>query len=66
MPASVLTDSGGVQKESYFFKKVSLIFLLITAPGKKLVDASYNVLVDDCPDEILRAFVDKWVRSSDR
>ena len=54
----VLTDSGGVQKESYFFKKVSLIFADYS-PWKELVDANYNVLVDDCPDEIFEAFVDK-------
>ena len=29
------------------------------SPWKELVDASYNVLVDDCPDEIFEAFVDK-------
>lgn len=57
----VLTDSGGVQKESYFFNKVSLIFADYS-PWKELVDAGYNVLVDDCPELIFSAFADNTGR----
>ncbi|MDC1429235.1 UDP-N-acetylglucosamine 2-epimerase (non-hydrolyzing) [Emcibacteraceae bacterium] len=52
----VLTDSGGVQKESYFFNKVSLIFAEYS-PWKELVEAGFNVLVDDNSELIYNAFV---------
>ena len=51
----VLTDSGGVQKESYFYNKSSLIFADYS-PWKELVDNGYNVLVDDHSDLIYDAF----------
>lgn len=52
----VLTDSGGVQKESYFYNKVSLIFAEYS-PWKELVDSGCNFLVDDNPELIFSTFL---------
>lgn len=52
----VLTDSGGVQKESYFNNKVSLIFAEYS-PWKELIETGCNFLVDDDPELIFNSFI---------
>jgi UDP-GlcNAc3NAcA epimerase len=51
----ILTDSGGVQKESYFFKKPCIV-LRPESEWKELLDAGTALLADADEKRILRAF----------
>lgn len=51
----VITDSGGVQKESYFFKKPCIV-LRQESEWKELLDAGTTLLADADEHRILRAF----------
>ena len=51
----VMTDSGGVQKESYFFEKPCLI-LRPETEWKEIVEAGAAVVTDTDPARILEAF----------
>jgi UDP-GlcNAc3NAcA epimerase len=51
----ILTDSGGVQKESYFFKKPCIV-LRSESEWKELLDAGTALLADADEERILRAF----------
>jgi len=51
----VITDSGGVQKEAYFFKKPSII-LRSETEWKEIVDAGAGLVTDVKKDLILDAF----------
>jgi len=51
----VITDSGGVQKEAYFFKKPSII-LRSETEWKEIVDAGAGIVTDVKKDLILDAF----------
>jgi UDP-GlcNAc3NAcA epimerase len=51
---AVLTDSGGVQKEAFFFKK-PCITLRDTTEWIELVDAGWNILVGAEPEKIVTA-----------
>jgi len=51
----VITDSGGVQKEAYFFKKPSTI-LRSETEWKEIVDAGAGIVTDVKKDLILDAF----------
>ncbi len=51
----VITDSGGLQKEAYFFKKPSII-LRETTEWVELVENKYSILVGCNTDKILKAF----------
>ena len=50
----VLTDSGGVQKEAYFFRK-PCITLYDTTPWVELVDSGWNTLTGAATDKIIFA-----------
>lgn len=60
----ILTDSGGVQKEAYFFHKPCLI-LLDETPWPELVDSGTACLVGSDKDKITSAF-DKLIREDNR
>lgn len=51
----VITDSGGVQKEAYFFKKPSII-LRSETEWKEIVDAGAGIITDANKEQILEAF----------
>ena len=51
----VITDSGGVQKEAYFFKKPSII-LRSETEWKEIIDAGTGIVTDVKKDLILDAF----------
>lgn len=51
----VITDSGGVQKEAYFFKKPCII-LRSETEWKEIVDAGAGLVTDVDKDEIMRAY----------
>jgi UDP-GlcNAc3NAcA epimerase len=51
----VITDSGGVQKEAFFFKKPSII-LRTETEWKEIVDAGVGMVTDVKKDQILDAF----------
>jgi len=53
--SKVMTDSGGLQKEAYFFKK-SCITLRNETEWIELVDSNYNILADADIDTILDAY----------
>jgi UDP-GlcNAc3NAcA epimerase len=59
----VMTDSGGLQKEAFFFKK-PCITLREETEWVELVDLKFNVLVGSNEAEILKAF-DKFDFNSD-
>jgi UDP-GlcNAc3NAcA epimerase len=50
-----ITDSGGVQKEAFFFKKPSII-LRSETEWKEIVDAGVGIVTDVKRDQILDAF----------
>ncbi len=50
----IVTDSGGVQKEAYFYRK-PCITLRDTTEWGELVDTGWNVLAGTDPDRILQA-----------
>jgi UDP-GlcNAc3NAcA epimerase len=52
----IMTDSGGVQKEAYFFKKPCII-LRSQTEWLELVDSGSAVLVDADEDNIIKAFL---------
>jgi len=56
----VVTDSGGLQKEAYYFGKVSLITRDETE-WNELVDSGWNILVGADNLKIVNAFFDKKV-----
>ncbi|MHC1708512.1 MAG: non-hydrolyzing UDP-N-acetylglucosamine 2-epimerase [Bacteroidales bacterium] len=51
----VMTDSGGVQKESYFFEKPCLI-LRTETEWKEIVETGAGIVTDTDPGKILEAF----------
>lgn len=51
----VLTDSGGLQKEAYFFKKPCIV-LRKNSEWTELIENRYNFLVDDDKEKILSTF----------
>lgn len=51
----VITDSGGVQKEAYFFKKPSII-LRSETEWKEIVDTGAGIITDANKEQILEAF----------
>ena len=51
----MVTDSGGVQKESYFFQKPCLV-LRPESEWKEIIELGSAVLVDTDPEKILKAF----------
>jgi UDP-GlcNAc3NAcA epimerase len=58
--SAVLTDSGGVQKEAFFFKK-PCITLRDTTEWVELVDAGWNTLVGARPDKIVAAIKNIYI-----
>lgn len=54
----IMTDSGGLQKEAYFFKK-PCITLRNETEWVELVDNGFNILVGADKDKILKNFNDK-------
>ncbi|CBG39922.1 non-hydrolyzing UDP-N-acetylglucosamine 2-epimerase [Helicobacter mustelae] len=52
----VITDSGGLQKESYFFQKPCIV-LRENSEWMELVDSHYNVLAGNNAHKILQSFV---------
>jgi UDP-GlcNAc3NAcA epimerase len=50
----VMTDSGGLQKEAYFFKKHCLV-LRNETEWTELVDGGYNILTGSDPEKIVNA-----------
>lgn len=52
----VITDSGGVQKEAFFFKKPSII-LRTETEWKEIVDAGVGIVTDIKKDMIFDAYV---------
>lgn len=54
----VMTDSGGLQKEAYFFSKPCITFRDETE-WMELVNNSFNILVGANKDEIVNAFYNK-------
>lgn len=52
---SIITDSGGVQKESYFFKKPCII-LRPQTEWVEIVDSGAAMIVDADKDKILKAY----------
>jgi UDP-GlcNAc3NAcA epimerase len=51
----VITDSGGVQKEAFFFQKPSII-LRTETEWKEIVDAGVGIVTDVKKDHILDAY----------
>ncbi len=51
----ILTDSGGVQKEAYFFRKPCII-LRSETEWQEIVDTRTAILADADPEKILQAF----------
>ena len=51
----ILTDSGGVQKESYFFKKPCVV-LRTETEWTELVENGNNILAINSTEEIINAF----------
>jgi UDP-GlcNAc3NAcA epimerase len=51
---AVFTDSGGLQKEAYFFKKRCIILRDETEWGE-LVENGYNILASSTKEKILEA-----------
>ncbi|MBP6979235.1 MAG: UDP-N-acetylglucosamine 2-epimerase (non-hydrolyzing) [Bacteroidales bacterium] len=51
----ILTDSGGVQKEAYFFQKPCII-LRAETEWQEIVDVRSAILADADPDKIIQAF----------
>ena len=60
----VLTDSGGLQKEAYFFKKYC-ITLRDETEWVELVENGYNLLVGSDPSKILNAYRELLSRATD-
>ena len=60
----VLTDSGGLQKESYFFKKYC-ITLRDETEWVELVENGYNLLTGNDPSKIVEAYMELSGRTSD-
>ena len=52
---AVITDSGGLQKESYFFGKPCLV-LRESSEWSELIEHGYNILVGSDKDKLLRTF----------
>ena len=61
---TVLTDSGGLQKESYFFKKYC-ITLRDETEWIELVQNGYNLLAGNDPSKILEAYLELLSKASD-
>ena len=59
----VFTDSGGVQKEAFFFKKPSII-LRSETEWKEIVDAGVGIVTDVKKDQIMDAF--DYFKSNER
>ncbi|MBL7877985.1 MAG: UDP-N-acetylglucosamine 2-epimerase (non-hydrolyzing) [Cyclobacteriaceae bacterium] len=51
----IFTDSGGVQKEAYYFKKPCVI-LLEETPWQELVESGSALLVGTSPEKIMNAY----------
>ena len=51
----IITDSGGVQKESYFFRKPCIV-LRTESEWKELVEMGHAVLADASPEKIRESF----------
>ncbi|MFV0391273.1 MAG: non-hydrolyzing UDP-N-acetylglucosamine 2-epimerase [Paludibacteraceae bacterium] len=60
----VMTDSGGVQKESFFFQK-HCITMREQTEWVELVENGFNVLVGSNPDKIITAYEDSSTKKSD-
>ncbi|MEI6139095.1 MAG: UDP-N-acetylglucosamine 2-epimerase (non-hydrolyzing) [Mariniphaga sp.] len=60
----VLTDSGGLQKEAYFFKKYC-ITLRDETEWVELVGNGYNLLAGNDPSKILSAYQELLLKTSD-
>ncbi len=62
----VITDSGGLQKEAYFFKKMCLT-LRYETEWVELVEQKANILVGNTKESIIKAFksIDKLQKYSD-
>lgn len=58
----VITDSGGLQKEAYFFKKVC-ITLREETEWVELVNCGYNLIVGTDGSKILKAFINQYRNS---
>jgi UDP-GlcNAc3NAcA epimerase len=52
---AILTDSGGIQKEAYWFSK-PCITLRNETEWEELVEEGYNTLTGSCPEKIVQAF----------
>ncbi|MDO8885566.1 UDP-N-acetyl glucosamine 2-epimerase [Candidatus Oleimmundimicrobium sp.] len=61
----ILTDSGGIQKEAYFFK-VPCVTLRETTEWVETVEDGWNILVGSNYDNILAAVEDFWPNGSQR
>lgn len=58
---AVLTDSGGVQKEAYWFSR-PCVTLRFETEWNELVEYGYNALTGSCPDRIENAFHETQVK----
>ncbi len=61
----ILTDSGGIQKEAYFFK-IPCVTLRETTEWVETVEDGWNTLVGSKYDDILVAVEDFWPKGSQR